>query len=69
MSDKHKEIIVKRKGKKTVKVKGKKLAKKFEKVNIQKSTPKQSKKIAQFCPNCGNSIIGNSCEMCGAKID
>ena len=69
MTDKNKEVIVKRKGKKIIKVKGKELAKKFEKHNIQNSILKQSKKNPKYCPNCGSSIIGKSCEMCGAKLD
>ncbi len=56
MTDKNKEIIVRRKGKKTIKVKGKKLAKKLEK------KPK-------YCPNCGSSMSGTSCAMCGAKLE
>ncbi len=69
MTDKNKEVIVKRKGKKTIKVKGKKLAKKLEKNNIQNSFLKKSKKSPKYCPNCGSSISGKSCEMCGAKLD
>ena len=56
MTDKNKEIRIKRKGKKTIKVKGKKLAKKLEK------KPK-------YCPNCGSSMSGTSCAMCGAKLE
>jgi len=66
MTDKDKEVVVKRKGKKIITVKGKNLVKKFDKNTNQPPIPKPSKK---FCPNCGSSINGKFCEMCGSKID
>lgn len=50
MTDRDKEVVVKRKGKKIISVKGKNLPPKF-------------------CSNCGSSINGKICEMCGVKID
>jgi len=62
MSDRDKEVVVKRKGKKIITVKGKNLAKKI----TQPPIPKPPKK---FCPYCGSSIKGKFCETCGSKID
>ena len=57
MTNGEKKIIIKVPGKKEIKVKGKDLKKKYE-----------GKQKDRYCPNCGELVSENFCELCGTKL-
>ena len=61
MTNGDKKIIIKVPGKEKVKVKGKDLKKKYERKQKSKKKPK-------YCPNCGELVSENFCELCGTKL-